>query len=355
MSFLSKAWKGVKKVVKGAAKSIKKIAKKVAYSVPGGKELWKLGGKIGTKVMGAISKIGPIGMIALSVLAPYAAPLWSAFGAAAGTAATAGSIWGHIGTAIYNGANWVGGTLSSMTSGISKGISTIVDKGVGGVFKGSLSEAGKQAIAGFTDAFTGKAGTAGINAGIDAATQSAFKQAAGKSVWDQTVSKILGEPTGATNIINRPGDQAYLESQPIIKGGDLNLQGTPIQASPVANPIDQLIAEGKTNASASTISKAKMLTEGTLNMSGGSLATELATSPSLLSQATKIGKKLLSSGSSNLEVPRPASITSVGQGQIFSDNGSARGGVGSGGGGFLSPQMLAAIQAQEQRMTRGFG
>ena len=353
MGFLSKAWKGVKGVVKKAARTIKKVAKKVAYATPGGKQAWKLSGKIGTKVMGVINKIGPIGMIAISIIAPYLAPLWAAFGAAA---SAAGGIWGAVGTAIYNGANWVGSTLASMTSGISKGISTIADKGLSGLANGSLSTASKEVVKGFADAFTGKAGAAGVKAGIEAASQSALTQAAGKSVWDQTVSKIMGdETTGATNILEKPTDDAYLQNQPVIKSGDLNLEGVPNQASPVANPRDQMIAEGKTNADIATVNRAKVTVDATLKSSGGGLSTELVTNPSLLSKASNIGKALLDGGSSTAKPLTAYTPNIPSAGRLFGGDGSAKGGIGSGGGEFLSQSMYQAIQEQQQRMARGFG
>lgn len=300
MGFLSKAWGGLKKTVKTVAKTAKTIAKKVAYAVPGGKAVWKAAGKVGTKVLGAVGKVvnklGPVGMIALSVLAPYAAPLWTAFGAAAGAA---GGVLGSIGTAVYSAGNWVAGTLSSMSTGISKAIGTIADGGFSGLGT-SLGKAGSEAVKGFADAFTGKAGSAAVTQGAtDAIAHKALAEAAGQSVWKQA------------------GDQIYKD----VMGESVGSKA----AEDVAN---------------------KTVTE----KAGESKST------SLLSKATTVAKSMLSPDGAFAPVESAQVQTpQVGQGQLYSGFGSSQGGLGSGGGSLLSEAMLQMQQETQRRMAQGFG
>jgi len=103
MGAISRVFKGatkaVKKVTKGVTKAAKKIGKGIAKI---GKSVWngvkKLGGKA-FEMYGKISgKLGPIGMIGLSMAMPCLMPgftgtaggLWTKFGAKMGVQATAG-------------------------------------------------------------------------------------------------------------------------------------------------------------------------------------------------------------------------------------------------------------------------
>lgn len=173
MGFFSKLWKGVKKVVKGVAHSIKRVAKAVITALPGGKKLWEFGTKVGKGIMKGIGQIagflGPIGTMALSfVLAPFIGPmissLWTGFGAgAAAMAATGNGIvhaLGVAGQAIFNGANFVGGTLGALGDAITKGI--------GQIAKGNFGEAGSIFIDNMKSTFTGEAGRASVAKGAAA-------------------------------------------------------------------------------------------------------------------------------------------------------------------------------------------
>lgn len=356
MGFLSKAWKGLKKVIKKTARTVKKIAKKAAYALPGGKQLWKLGGKIGTKVLGAVGKVvnklGPAGMIALSVLAPYAAPLWHAFGA---TSAAAGGFLGSIGTAVYNAGNWVAGTLGSMSEGISKAIGTIADGGLKGLGT-SLGKAAGQVTKGFADAFTGTAGAAGIEAGKKAAFDFALKEAAGQSLFDQTVNKITGDIAGdsATQTladVNKTIDQNLINLDP---------SKTALEKAQVGFEATQAgVQQASTlNVQQGAAQTAQQFAPQTLKQQGLSLVQqaptpEPTTGSSLTDKAGKIAKAMIAGDEEGLGFAAP--LTSVGAGQLQRGDAFARGGVGSGGGNFLSQAMLQAMQAQQQRMTRGFG
>lgn len=314
MGFLSKVWRGVKKVAKGAAKRVKKIAKGIVTSLPGGQKLWKEGGRLGTKIMKGIGKItdalGPVGMIALSVLAPYAAPLWSSFGAAA---SAAGGFWGSVGTAVYNAGNWVAGTLGSMSKGISEAFSNIAS--------GSFSKGIDAGVKGFADAFSGKAGTAAVEQG----TQKALAAATANAVTDSTVNQIAQEltvnpnqfmdvaPTGPSGMMGQ--QTAYTTTKASITGAGVDVAAT--------NPITGAIAGAET---------------------GG-----------LMKTAGKVGKALLG-GLGNQETGGyQAPMTSVGGQQISAYGARGEGGIGSTGGEFLSQDMQRRIQEAQARMSRGFG
>ena len=362
MGFLSKAWKGVRKVVKKAARGVKKLAKKIAYATPGGKQAWDFSSKVGkgiTKVVGkVVSAIGPVGMIALSILAPYAAPLWAAFGAAA---AAAGGIMGTVGTAIFTAGNWVAGTLSAMSSGISKAIGTIADGGLSGLASGSLSEAGSQVATGFAEAFTGKAGMTAVGeaatqAGLDAAIAKATGESAFKTATDKIMNDITGASTSstATNITNDTANKAIEES---MGPHDFSKPfGSAPQASQAPDAIAQQIASGQTNASAATVAKTKLQNEALVQSSGGTMATNLTTTTgsSLLSKATDVAKAMLDNQPDQLGIQEIQPVGDVG-GRTFGGNAFGRGSGGSEGGQFLSQAMLQAMQAQQQRMARGFG
>ena len=343
MGFLSKAWKGLKNAVKKTVKRIKNVAKKVITSTPWGEKLWKLGGKIGTGILKGIGKVtkalGPIGMIALSVLAPYAAPLWSSFGVAATTAANAGSIWGSIGSAIYKGASWVGGTLSSMTSGISNAI--------GNVASGSFGKAADSVVSGFADAFTGKAGAAGIEEGVKAMAQSKLASAAGQSVLDQTISKIstdLGVSSSKDNLftnIDTNIDQNIIDLNPnkIPEPMSFDLGKAPdFSVDKLSTGAADQFAPKALETQAASVFKQK--------------ATEGAGS-SLMSKAAKVGKALIDNMPQALQEQQSYAVGDVG-GNRFGGNAFSDGGVGSAGGSFLSPAMQQAMQLNQRRMAGGF-
>jgi hypothetical protein len=281
------------------------------------------------------------------------APLWSAFGAAAGAAAGAGSIWGTIGTAIYNGANWVGGTLSSMTSGISKGISTVIDGGFKGLANGSLGTAGEQVMSGLTKAFTGQAGTQAVATGVaNSAALNAAADVAGQSVWKQATSQIYDDVVG--NSIN-------IHDTEMNKAIDKNLQPydptkpeflqTP-QASQAPSAIEQQIASGKTTADAATVARANVNNSALTQSSGGTYGTSGA-GTSLLSKASKVAKGLATGFDGEAYQSAYQPVGDVG-GQKFKTGINGQGGIGSGGGQFLSQSMLQMMQETQQRMARGF-
>lgn len=203
---LSKAWSGTKKAVKGIAKGIKKVAKGVVTSTPWGQKLWKEGGRLGKKVMAGIgkisSKLGPIGMMALSfVLAPVMGPmigaLWSGFGtAAAGMAASANafvSTLGSIGSGIFAGGNFIGGTLGAMGNAITEGASNIMS----GNFSGAIDAFATN----MSNALTGKAGMASVNAGaLQASAQAASDLALSGGPVDQIATLNQQSSTAFQNL-----------------------------------------------------------------------------------------------------------------------------------------------------------
>jgi len=132
MGAISRVFKGatkaVKKVTKGVTKAAKKIGKGIAKI---GKSVWngvkKLGGKA-FEMYGKISgKLGPIGMIGLSMAMPYLMPgfssaaggLWTNFGAKSVTLPNHAANpylrrMGQKGGKIYNDKNFIKGNTQDI-------------------------------------------------------------------------------------------------------------------------------------------------------------------------------------------------------------------------------------------------
>lgn len=188
MGLLSKAWKGVKGAVKKVAATVKKVAKKVAYAIPGGKQLWDLGSKVGKGIMKGIgkitSKLGPVGTMALSfVLAPVMGPalgaMWSGFGAGASAMAASANAFvstlGTVGQGIFATGNFIGGTLGALGNAVTEGASNIM----AGNFSGAVSSFATNV----SNAFTGKAGMAAVNSAAAQAASSAAANVASGDSW----------------------------------------------------------------------------------------------------------------------------------------------------------------------------
>ena len=228
---LSKAWSGTKKAVKGIARSVKKVAKKVAYATPLGKKLWDLSSKVGKGIMKGIGKIsaklGPVGMMALSfVLAPVMGPmvssLWSGFGAGAAAMATSANAFvstlGSIGSGIFAGGNFIGGTLGAMGNAVTEGAANIM--------KGNFSDAASAFATNMSNAFTGKAGMAAVNqaaaqsalaAGNLAGSTDALTASTGNFGIDQTASfnaEVAANQAGLSTdlMANAPADFSSLQA-----------------------------------------------------------------------------------------------------------------------------------------------
>ena len=147
MGAISRVFKGatkaVKKVTKGVTKAAKKIGKGIAKI---GKNVWngvkKLGGKA-FELYGKVSgKLGPIGMIGLSMAMPYLMPgftgaaggLWTNFGAKSATWASHATnpflrTMGQIGGNIYKGTNFIKGTAQGISQTIGKTFSGFASEG----------------------------------------------------------------------------------------------------------------------------------------------------------------------------------------------------------------------------------
>jgi len=265
---LSKAWKGIKGAAKKVARSVKKVSKKLMTLLPGGKELWRLGTKIGGKIVAGIGKvvdaIGPVGMMALSFVIPAMGPalsaMWGSFGAgAASMAASANAMvagLGQVGSAIFNGANFVGGTLGAMGDAISQGASELMKGGkaafqglgkTGESFVSNVSQGFSKASDAFTtkmgEAFSGKAGTA------------AMDKAAGKAILDSSVANTM-KAIGDTPQISPL--QEIIDGQ-LIDARQVDPFGQPIQASAAPLAPDQLAAKADPFAVAEASAGEKLL------------------------------------------------------------------------------------------------
>jgi len=173
MGAISRVFKGatkaVKKVTKGVTKAAKRIGKGIAKI---GKNVWngvkKLGGKA-FEMYGKISgKLGPIGMIGLSMAMPYLMPgfsgaaggLWTNFGAKATTWANHATnpflrTMGQIGGNIYKGTNFIKGTAQGISQTIGKTFSGFAGEGTIG---SRVSTGFSNLYKGTTEVLSGAAG-----------------------------------------------------------------------------------------------------------------------------------------------------------------------------------------------------
>ncbi len=164
MGFFSRIFRTVKKAIKkpitkifkGVGKGIAKVAKSTFKGIK------QLGGKA-FKAYGKISKkLGPIGMIGVSMAMPYllgafgatGGGLWTGFGkvAEAGSLSTNPflKVLGHVGKGTYNAGNFIGGTY--------KGITQTIGQTFKGFASGDMSQGFKNLYQGTTEVLSGKAG-----------------------------------------------------------------------------------------------------------------------------------------------------------------------------------------------------
>jgi translation elongation factor EF-Ts len=249
-----------------------------------------------------------------------------------------------------------------MTSGISKAVGTLVEGGFKGLAKGSLSKAAEVATKGFADAFTGKAGAAGVQAGVNMATDFAIKEAAGQGLFDQTVNKIMGDVGGSTlgeetvkgslNDVNATIEQNMIDLNPNISDAAKMEQAFNTTQAGVNQATDFSVDSLTESVTTKVAPQSMETTAGNIigNETSRSLA---AANTSLLDKAGSVAKSLLSGTSDMGSSYMP--IQAVGAGSLQRGNVSARGGAGSSGGNFLSESMLRAVQKQQQTMARGFG
>lgn len=164
-----KATKAVKKVTKGVTKAFKKVGKGIAKV---GKGIWNGIKKIGGaafKAYGKLSsKLGPVGMIGLSMAMPYLMPgftsaaggLWTNFGAKATTWANSTTnpflrTIGQIGGNIYKGTNFIKGTAQGISQTIGKTFEGFASQGT---FKDKIASGFSNLYRGTSEVLTGKAG-----------------------------------------------------------------------------------------------------------------------------------------------------------------------------------------------------
>ena len=172
-SIVRKVFKPVKKVVNKVTKGVSKAAKKIGKGIAKiGKGVWsgvkEIGGKA-FELYGKISnKLGPIGMIGLSMAMPYLMPgftgaaggLWTNFGAKATTWSTHATnpflrTIGQIGGNIYKGTNFIKGTAQGISQTIGKTFSGFASEGT---LKSKISTGFSNLYKGTTEVLTGQAG-----------------------------------------------------------------------------------------------------------------------------------------------------------------------------------------------------
>ena len=164
-----KATKAVKNVTKGVTKAFKKVGKGIAKV---GKGIWNGVKKIGGaafKAYGKLSsKLGPVGMIGLSMAMPYLMPgftsaaggLWTNFGAKSVTWANSTTnpflrTIGQIGGNIYKGTNFIKGTAQGISQTIGKTFEGFASQGT---IKDKIASGFSNLYKGTSEVLTGKAG-----------------------------------------------------------------------------------------------------------------------------------------------------------------------------------------------------
>ena len=213
MGFFSNIFKKVKKAI---SKPISKIFKGVGKGIARvAKNVWKGVKGLGSKAVQAYGKfsqkLGPIGMIGLSMAMPYflgafsgaGGGLWTGFGKMMGATSPAVggppgmmlktglshsqnpflSIIGKAGKGAYNAGNFIGGTA--------KGISQTISETFKSFGSGNISQGFKNLYQGTTEVLTGKAGMGTSN--VAQYSNSAIKQAvSGSKYLTQTGGVNLG-------------------------------------------------------------------------------------------------------------------------------------------------------------------
>jgi hypothetical protein len=172
-SIVKKVFKPVKKIVGKVTKGVSKAAKKIGKGIAKiGKGVWdgikQVGGKAFELYGKVSSKLGPIGMIGLSMAMPYLMPgftgaaggLWTNFGAKAATWSTHATnpflrTIGQIGGNIYKGTNFIKGTAQGISQTIGKTFSGFASEGT---LKSKISTGFSNLYKGTTEVLTGQAG-----------------------------------------------------------------------------------------------------------------------------------------------------------------------------------------------------
>jgi hypothetical protein len=237
MGWLSKTFKKIVKSIKKVGKAIAKPFKKVLGAV----------GKLTTKVFG---KWAPLAMMAVGFFTGGVGSLltsaWQGFGSiAAGAAASTNAIistLGNIGSTIFNAGNAVGGFVSSISDGISKGFTQVSE--------GNFSNAADAIGDGFSKAFSGEASSEAMSRASFQAFQDSTGNA-GAALQNTSSAQAGAEAFQAKDAINldvvQPAEAgSLLGGQPI---GDLSTVdfSTPLPETLVPNveldAVEQLYGE----------------------------------------------------------------------------------------------------------------
>ncbi len=162
-------FKSIKKTIKKVTKPITKVFKGVAKSIAKvGKSVWggikELGGKAFAAYGKLSQKLGPIGMIGMSMAMPYllggfsgvGGGLWTNFGTGMKSLQASTNpffkTFGYAGKGLYNAGNFVGGTTRGISQTISKTFQGFAGKG------GSVGQGFKNLWQGTSEVLSGKAG-----------------------------------------------------------------------------------------------------------------------------------------------------------------------------------------------------
>ena len=223
---MGKIFKKIKRTVKKVTRPLGKIFKKIGGGIAkAGKYLYEGVAKVGGKIMSGYAKLsdklGPIGMIGLSIAMPYflgafsgaGGGLWTNFGTKmGGVVGKSGTILqkglmhsenpflkviGHAGKSVYNASNFVGGTT--------RGITQTITKTFGEFANGNVSQGFANLYKGTGEVLSGKAGMGTMNY-IDAAKVANAVGTSGVNLTTQNLGTLVqtgGVNLGNVNIANK--------------------------------------------------------------------------------------------------------------------------------------------------------
>lgn len=341
MGFFKKVFKKAKKITgKIADAGLPKFAKKIARKIRGvGSKIWKgVKNKIIKPILGAVNKLGPLGMIAMSFVMPGIGTMLSGLWSSAAAVLPTGFV-----TAINKGIAWAAKAATTAKGFVTEGFTTVTDKVVAGLdhisggaatdigtAAGNLWDSAKDVVG------LGPEKVAGPNLGpevgqgaLDASTRTALEAnpellkatggdlaKAGKLIQDQQ-----------SFLIDKEATQFLADNPEFVKFGNATGEAAIDVAKKQVNFLDN-----SADAFSGLADKAKTAAKSTL-------ADKLAATAEMFGDA----------GADDTP-PGFIPFASTPTADPFGTNRFGVGGVGSAGGGFLDQSILAQIQAQNKAL-----
>lgn len=337
---VGKAWKGFRNISKGIRKIGDKFIPKGIRNLHN--RIKKGVQRVGKGIMKGISKLGPIGTIALSFILPgigsALGALWaSATGAVSSAVGAMAASGNAFISAIGQGLQWAGNAASTLGSAIKTGYQTITGKIQAGLehIGGSISEGASKLWEGATNVLNGGKPVADMGKAVGEAAMS--------NTASSTATSAISGPAGFQEAANIAGVKATTAT-PVIPVPSF---GGPAQAQETANITG---AKPSTTASQSSISGPAEFQEQA-NIKGVKATTGGPAKTSFLDTARDMAENF----SNALGEPLSAA-GGMGMGSYDPSMGATRrggvGGIGAAGGTFLSEAQRMQQQILENQMRQ---